>query len=73
MRTILRSTLRAAAIGSPTFRTVSLRIYPDGQVELMQRTSAKFATTFDPQRFPFDRQKLAAEVVVRGDDGLSAG
>jgi hypothetical protein len=55
-------------IGAPTFRTVSLRIYPDGQVELMQRTSTKFATTFDPQRFPFDQQKLAAEVVVRGDD-----
>ena len=58
----------ANTIGSPTFRTVSLRIYPDGQVELMQRTSTKFATTFDPQRFPFDQQKLAAEVVVRGDD-----
>ncbi|HEX8489506.1 MAG TPA: hypothetical protein VF626_00685 [Chthoniobacterales bacterium] len=34
MRTMLRSSLRVAAIGSPTFRTVSLRIYPDGQVEL---------------------------------------
>ena len=58
----------ANTIGSPTFRTVSLRIYPDGQVELMQRTSSKFATSFDPQRFPFDQQKLAAEIVVRGDD-----
>jgi hypothetical protein len=58
----------ANTIGSPSFRTVSLRIYPDGQVELMQRTSTKFATSFDPQRFPFDQQKLAAEVVVRGDD-----
>ena len=58
----------ANTIGSPTFRTVSLRIYPDGQVELMQRTSTKFATTFDPQRFPFDQQKLAAEIVVRGED-----
>jgi hypothetical protein len=58
----------ANTIGSPTFRTVSLRIYPDGQVEVMQRTSTKFATTFDPQRFPFDQQKLAAEIVVRGED-----
>jgi hypothetical protein len=58
----------ANTVGSPSFRTVSLRIYPDGQVELMQRTSTKFATSFDPQRFPFDQQKLAAEVVVRGDD-----
>jgi hypothetical protein len=58
----------ANTIGSPTFRTVSLRIYPDGRVELMQRTSSKFTTTFDPQRFPFDQQKLAAEIVVRGED-----
>lgn len=58
----------ANAVGSPTFRTSSLRIYPDGQVEWMQRTTTKFATSFDPQRFPFDQQKLAAEVVVRGDD-----
>jgi hypothetical protein len=58
----------ANTIGSPAFRTNSLRIYPDGQVEWMQRTSTKFATSFDPQRFPFDQQKLAVEVVVRGDD-----
>ena len=58
----------ANTIGSPSFRSVSLRVYPDGQVELMRRTTSKFATSFDPQRFPFDQQKLAAEVVVRGDD-----
>lgn len=58
----------ANMMGPPAFRTSSLRIYPDGQVELMQRTTTKFATTFDPQRFPFDQQKLAAEIVVRGDD-----
>lgn len=58
----------ANTIGSPTFRTASLRIYPDGRVELMQRTSTKFATSFDPQRFPFDQQKLAVEVTVRGED-----
>ena len=58
----------ANATGSPAFRTSSLRIYPDGRVELLQRTSTKFATSFDPQRFPFDQQKLAVEVVVRGDD-----
>jgi hypothetical protein len=58
----------ANMIGTPTFRTSALRIYPDGQVELMQRTSTKFATSFDPQRFPFDQQKLAVEIAVRGDD-----
>jgi hypothetical protein len=34
----------------------------------MQRTSTKFATSFDPQRFPFDHQKLGVEIVVRGED-----
>jgi hypothetical protein len=58
----------ANTIGSAAFRATSLRIYPDGRVELMQRTSTKFTTTFDPQRFPFDQQKLAAEVTVRGED-----
>jgi hypothetical protein len=58
----------ANTIGSPGFRTSSLRIFPDGRVELMQRTTAKFATSFDPQRFPFDHQKLGAEIVVRGED-----
>lgn len=58
----------ANTIGSPTFRTTSLRIYPDGRVELMQRTTTKFATSFDPQRFPFDQQKLGVEIVVRGED-----
>jgi hypothetical protein len=58
----------ANTIGSPTFRTTSLRIYPEGRVELMQRTSTKFTTSFDPQRFPFDQQKLAVEIAVRGDD-----
>lgn len=58
----------ANMIGAPTSRTSSLRIYPDGRVEWMQRANAKFATSFDPQRFPFDQQKLAAEIVVRGED-----
>jgi len=58
----------ANTIGSPAFRTTALRIYPDGRVELMQRTSTKFATSFDPQRFPFDQQKLRVEIVVRGED-----
>jgi uncharacterized Tic20 family protein len=58
----------ANTIGNPAFRTTTLRIYPDGRVELMQRTSTKFTTSFDPQRFPFDQQKLAVEVAVRGED-----
>ena len=51
----------ANTIGSPAFRATSLRIYTDGRVELMQRASTKFTTTFDPRRFPFSQQKLAVE------------
>ena len=58
----------ANMIGTPSFRTVSLRIYPEGRVELMQRTTSKFATAFHPQRFPFDQQTLGIEIVVRGED-----
>jgi hypothetical protein len=52
----------------PALRISTLRIYPDGQVEWMQRFNAKFATAFDPQRFPFDQQKLAVELAIRGED-----
>ncbi len=58
----------ANTMGTPSFRAVSLRIYPEGRVELMQRTTSKFATAFHPQRFPFDQQTLGVEIVVRGED-----
>jgi Neurotransmitter-gated ion-channel ligand binding domain len=58
----------ANANGPPSFRSTSLRIYPEGRVELMQRTTTRLITSFHPQRFPFDQQKLAAEVTVRGED-----
>ena len=40
----------------------SLRILPDGRVELIQRTRASFVGSFDVERFPFDRQMLGVEV-----------
>jgi hypothetical protein len=43
-------------------------IFAMARSNLMQSASTKFATTFDPQRFPFDRQKLAAAGVVGGED-----
>lgn len=52
-------------VGEPEYQVRGLRIYPDGRVELMQRTTARFATTFDVERFPFDRQKLKVEMVSR--------
>lgn len=52
-------------IGEPEYNVRGLRIFPDGRVELMQRTTARFATTFDVEKFPFDRQKLRVEMVSR--------
>jgi hypothetical protein len=42
-----------------------LRIFPDGQVEMMVRTTATFETPFEVERFPFDRQRLQVEVVSK--------
>jgi hypothetical protein len=49
----------------PTYMASGLRIYSDGQVELITRTTAEFTTPFDVERFPFDRQKLRIEVAIR--------
>ena len=51
--------------GNPSYTTLGLRIYPDGQVELTRRTTAEFATPHDVERFPFDRQKLQIELAIR--------
>ncbi|HEX8550100.1 MAG TPA: hypothetical protein VF681_00955 [Abditibacteriaceae bacterium] len=50
-------------VGEPSSQMSGLREYPDGRVELMQRTTAQFATPFEVERFPFDRQKLRVELV----------
>jgi hypothetical protein len=47
----------------PSQQVHGLRIFPDGQVEMMVRTRATFETPFDVERFPFDRQGLQVEVV----------
>lgn len=44
-----------------------VRIYPHGQVEVITRASGKFKTTIDTEAFPFDRQKLAVELIVRDE------
>jgi hypothetical protein len=51
--------------GSPSYTTLGLRLYPDGQVELTRRTTAEFTTPYDMERFPFDRQKLQIALAVR--------
>lgn len=52
-------------VGEPNYQVRGLRLYPDGRVELLQRTTARFGTAFDVERFPFDRQKLNVEIVCR--------
>lgn len=50
---------------SPSYETTSLRIFPDGWVELMQRTTGRFGVPIDTGAFPFDKQTLGVEVTVR--------
>lgn len=44
-----------------------LRIFPDGRVETITRTTAKYKTKVSPERFPFDRQSLVLDLLVRED------
>ena len=50
---------------SPSYQTTSLRIFPDGQVELMQRTTGRFTVRIAASDFPFDKQTLGVEIGVR--------
>ena len=49
--------------GEPSRQSRSLRLYPDGRVELLRRVSGTFAAPLDVARFPFDRQSLRVELV----------
>ncbi|MCX6024056.1 MAG: hypothetical protein NTZ05_20460 [Chloroflexi bacterium] len=55
----------ANLIDTPTHQVRRLRISPDGRVELMQRTTGRFATSFNVEKFPFDRQELTVDLVER--------
>ena len=52
--------------GTATYAASGLRIYPTGRIELTTRTIGEFATPFEVERFPFDRQKLQLELAIRG-------
>lgn len=54
-------------IGEPTFSERRLRIYPDGRVETIARTTATYKTPVDVARFPFDHQSLRVELAVQED------
>lgn len=51
--------------GKTSYEATGLRIYPDGSVELIKRTSGEFAVNVDVERFPFDRQQLRLAIAVR--------
>lgn len=42
-----------------------LRIFAEGRVETMTRTTARYKVNIDAERFPFDHQELALELLVR--------
>src|SRR6202140_322876 len=50
---------------SPSYQATSLRIFPSGWVEAMQRTTGQFTIPMDSGAFPFDKQTLGVEVTVR--------
>lgn len=54
-------------LGEPSFSERRLRIFPTGRVEVIERTTAVYAVEVDTTRFPFDRQALPVEVMVRED------
>jgi neurotransmitter-gated ion-channel len=53
--------------GEPTRQSRSLRLYPDGRVELLRRVTGTFGSQLDVRRFPFDRQQLQAELVSQDE------
>jgi hypothetical protein len=52
-------------IDTPSYQVINVRIFPDGWVEVMQRTTAQFSINMDAGDFPFDRQTLAVDVEIR--------
>jgi uncharacterized Tic20 family protein len=54
-------------LGEPSMSERRLRIYPDGRVETITRTTAVFKTQVDVTRFPFDQQTLQVELQVKED------
>jgi hypothetical protein len=51
--------------GEAIFKKMGLRIFPNGRVELMQRTRGVFTADYPLEKFPFDTQSLGIHVVSR--------
>lgn len=57
----------ANLVGEPSFKNKGLIRDTDGQIELMERITGSFAIQLDVKKFPFDKQNLAVEIVVRNN------
>jgi hypothetical protein len=54
-------------VGEAAFNSQRLRIFPEGRIEQMVRTTATYATAIDVSSFPFDRQSLAVKIALKDD------
>lgn len=55
----------ANRIGEPSLSERRLRVFPDGRIELLARTTAAYKVAVDVAHFPFDHQSLKVEIMVR--------
>lgn len=54
-------------LDEPSHQTAGVRIFPNGLVEIMQRTTGKFSFQLDSAAIPFDKQSLTVAVSMRRD------
>ena len=55
-------------VGPPDPNAVKIEVYPDGHVRYMDQHNAVLETPMDLRDYPFDSQKLKAELVPFGDN-----
>ena len=55
-------------VGPPDPNAVKIEVYPDGHVRYMDQHNAVLETPMDLRDYPFDSQKLQAELVPFGDN-----
>ncbi|MBF0093977.1 MAG: hypothetical protein HQL33_06505 [Alphaproteobacteria bacterium] len=53
--------------GEPSFSERRLRLFPNGMVEVIARTTAVYKVAVDTTRFPFDHQSLPIAFMVQED------
>ena len=53
--------------GDPKSVNQRLRLYPNGKVEIMMRSTATYKTSIDVTHFPFDHQPLEIDIAVLED------